>query len=89
MNNIQISARMTRAPTDTNLLKSRMVAKGDDNYVKCLSFCLNISRPTASGKLKGKIPFTQPEIQLLMIRYDLTAEDIINIFLKGGENDEN
>ena len=88
MNNVRVSARMTRAPTNANLLKARMIEKGDANFIKCLSFCLNISRPTASGKLKGKIPFTQPEIQLLMIRYDLTAEDVINIFLKGGEENE-
>lgn len=88
MNNVRVSARMTRAPTNANLLKARMIEKGDGNFIKCLSFCLNISRPTASGKLQGKIPFTQPEIQLLMIRYDLTAEDVINIFLKGGEENE-
>ena len=67
--------------TNTNLLKSKMIAVGDENYVEALSSILNISRTTASKKLNGKISFNQLEIAILTKRYDLCAEDIKEIFI--------
>lgn len=71
--------------TNTNLLKSKMVACGDDDCVQSLSKYFGCSRATASKKLNGKFPFTQTEIALLARRYGFTADDIKNIFF-GGEN---
>ena len=78
--------------TNTNLLKSTMVAAGDENFVQRLTEILGCSRTTASYKLNGKISFTQDEITKLTRQYKLTGEDIINIFVgktdEGGEHDE-
>ena len=71
--------------TNTNLLKSKMVAVGDDNYVQCLADLLHISRTTASKKLYGEKDFTQSEITILTVKYRLSAEDIKNIFVGAEE----
>lgn len=68
--------------TNTNLLKSKMVADGDEACVKELAILLEISRPTASGKLNGKIQFTQRDIAKIVKKYVLTAEDVFDIFIK-------
>lgn len=67
--------------TNTNLLKSKMVAVGDDHYTDRIAEILNISKPTANNKLNNKIPFTQDEIIELAVYYHWTNEDIGNIFL--------
>lgn len=68
--------------TNTNLLKARMVEHGDDDCVAKLMELLDLSRTTASGKLKGKIPFNQNEIALIAKKYGLSDEDIRKIFVK-------
>ena len=68
--------------TKTNLLKSKMVAIGDNNYVEALMKLLSISRGTASKKLNGLTPFNQIEIRLIVKRYNLDAADVWEIFLK-------
>lgn len=70
--------------TNTNLLKAKMVAAGDDHYTDKIAEILHISKPTANGKLNDKIPFTQPEIIELVVYYKMNANDVVNIFL----NDE-
>lgn len=70
--------------TNTNLLKSKMIAYGDENFVQCLSDVLECSRTTASGKLSGKIEFSQGDIEKLTERYDFTGDDIKNIFVGAG-----
>ena len=67
--------------TNTNLLKSKMVAIGDENYVQCLADLLNISRTTASKKLNGLLQFTQQEIALIVLKYGLSDEEIKKIFV--------
>lgn len=67
--------------TDTNLLKSKMVVVGHGNFVQCLADLLGCSRTTASKKLNGEQPFSQPEIALIAKRYHLTANDIKDIFV--------
>ena len=67
--------------TNTNLLKSKMVAEGDENFVQCLTELLGCSRPTASKKLRGEVEFTQEEIIIIAKRYHLSADDIKAIFV--------
>ena len=71
--------------TNVNLLKSKMAALGDTEFVSALSDLLNISRTTASKKLSGEKAFTQSEIILITQKYGLSAEDIKNIFVDGVE----
>ena len=67
--------------TNTNLLKSKMIAAGDENFVQCLSDVLGCSRTTASKKLNGELPFSQTEITKLAKRYSFSGDDIKNIFI--------
>ena len=67
--------------TNTNLLKSKMILYGDENFVQALSELLGCSRTTASKKINGEIPFSQPEIAILAKRYNLSGDDIKEIFI--------
>lgn len=67
--------------TNTNLLKSKMIASGDENFVQVLADLLVCSRTTASKKLNGLLQFTQGEISILADRYNLSAEEIKQIFI--------
>lgn len=67
--------------TNTNLLKSKMAQFGDTNFVKSLANILDISRTTASKKLNGQADFSSSEILILAKRYNLSADDIKNIFV--------
>lgn len=67
--------------TNTNLLKSKMIAAGDENYVEVLASLLNISRTTASKKLNGNTTFNQLEIAVLAARYNFSNDDINEIFV--------
>lgn len=69
--------------TNSNLLKAKMIAVGDEHFTNVLSDVLNISRTTASRKLNGLLDFTQSEINKLKSRYNLSAEDIDQIFYEG------
>lgn len=67
--------------TNTNLLKSKMIAAGDENFVQVLADVLVCSRTTASRKLNGELQFTQGEISILANRYNLSADEIKQIFI--------
>lgn len=69
--------------TNTNLLKSKMAAVGDVDFVKCLADKLNISRTTASKKLNGETPFNQKEITFLVFKYGISNDEIRDIFING------
>ena len=71
--------------TNVNLLKSKMVATGDTDYINKLAILLNVSRTTASKKLNGEKSFTQQEIAVIAAKYNLSAEDIKEIFVDGVE----
>ena len=71
--------------TNVNLLKSKMVATGDTDYINKLAILLDVSRTTASKKLNGEKSFTQQEIALIAAKYNLSAEDIKEIFVDGVE----
>ncbi len=66
---------------NAKLLKSIMVANGDDNCVTTLSNIIGTSRITAGQKLNGKSQFTQKEITAIMNHYDLTMDAVKEIFL--------
>lgn len=67
--------------TNTNLLKSKMAAYGDTDFVKCLAEILNMSRTTASKKLNGEKPFDQREIAALVHKYDISDSEMRQIFV--------
>ena len=68
--------------TNTNLLKARMVERGDTDCIAKLAELLGVSRTTASNKMNGKTPFNQTEIALISEEYILSDEDIRKIFVK-------
>mgnify|MGYP002623733543 CR=1 FL=1 len=70
--------------TNTNLLKSKMVAAGDDHYTDKICEIIGVTYPTANNKLNNKIPFTQKEIIELAVHYGWSNEEIGQIFM----NDE-
>lgn len=72
--------------TNTNLLKSKMAAVGDTNFVTALAELLDVSRTTASKKLRGEKDFSTSEITALTYRYNLSGDDIKNIFVGAEEN---
>ena len=67
---------------NSNLLKSKMVLKGSENFVQAIADLLGISRTTASRKLSGEVPFTDNEMKLIKATYDLTNEEVVKIFLE-------
>lgn len=67
--------------TNTNLLKSKMIAAGDENFVQVLAEILVCSRTTASKKLSGELQFSQGEIAIIADRYNLSADEIKQIFI--------
>lgn len=69
--------------TDSNLLKSKMIAIGDENFVAVLADVLSCSRSTASKKLNGKASFSQNEIVILSNRYKMSGDEIKKIFVEG------
>lgn len=71
--------------TNTNLLKSKMAAFGDTEFVSALAKILCISRSTASRKLSGDKAFSQSEIVVIAQKYGLSAEEIKEIFVDGVE----
>lgn len=70
------------------LLKSKMVLFGDEDFITAIANLLEISRQTASSKLKGLSKFTQPEIAIISKHYGLTDEEIRKIFIEGGSTNE-
>lgn len=66
---------------NVKFLKSKMVLYGDEEFVTAISKLLGISRQTASAKLKGESDFTRTEIEIISKHYQLSADDIKNIFV--------
>ena len=68
---------------NVKLLKSKMVLYGDEDFVKDLADLLGITRQTASAKLNGITPFTQPEISTIAKHYQMTGDELQEIFVEG------
>lgn len=60
------------------LLESKMKLFGDTGG--SLAEYLGISRSTFSYKINGKADFTQKEITMIKMKYDLSAGDVDGIF---------
>lgn len=63
---------------DANLLKSKMVLKGDTQ--NDLAMALDVSRATLSFKMNQRTNFKQSEIEIISKRYDLSSDEIKQIF---------
>lgn len=64
---------------NTNKLRAKMALNGDTGTT--LSEALGLSQQRFSAKLNGNnAEFTQGEIQLIKDRYNLTAEEVDDIF---------
>lgn len=63
---------------NTNLLKAKM--KLNDDTQQELADYLGIVISTVSFKISGKQPFNADEIRKIKVRYNLTAEEIDEIF---------
>ena len=61
-----------------NELRAQMARHGDNTTT--LSKALGITVPTLSCKVNGSQNFKQPEIQMIIDRYGLTAEETMSIF---------
>lgn len=66
--------------TDIRLLKSKMVLAGYENFTTDLMNLVDCSWGSASGKLNGKVPFSQKEISVLTSSLNLSGEDVKEIF---------
>ena len=58
-----------------------MVAQGDDHPVKKLMELLDLSQPTVSTRLSGKTSFDAREISKIAVHYQMTGEQIKEVFL--------
>ena len=61
-----------------NELKAVMAKHGDRQ--EDLAAALGMSSAVLSTRINGAIPFRQPEIEAIILRYNLNAEDIQRIF---------
>lgn len=64
---------------NTKLLRSKMVLFGDTN--ESLAEALGITPQAFSLKLNGNQEFKQSEIKAIKNRYELTPDEIVDIFL--------
>ena len=72
---------------NARLLKAKMILYGDENFSECLANILDITRQTASSKLNGTTPFTQPEISTIAKHYQMTGDELREIFVEGESSD--
>lgn len=66
-----------------NVLDSKRVLFGDN--LESLAEYLEISRQTLSAKLKGEYAFKDTEIRKITSRYNLTPEEVYDIFISDEE----
>lgn len=63
---------------NTKELKAEIVRHGDTALA--LAEFLGIANPTMSNKINGKAEFSQTEMQMIIDRYELSANRIVEIF---------
>lgn len=71
---------------NTNMLSSKMKLFGDNQTD--LANALDLSLASTNTKINGKRPFTQTEISIITVRYELTPEEVIEIFFNQGVHQE-
>ena len=71
--------------TKTAVLKARMVLKG--YTIKSLAVEIGVGEQNLAMKINGKRKFNQVELSRIMKALDLTAEELLYIFLEEGERD--
>lgn len=64
---------------NVNLLKSKMALKGEAQID--LAKAMGITKASMSVKMQGKNPFKLEEIKFIAKRYDLTNDEIVDIFV--------
>lgn len=69
------------------LFRSKMSLYGDDT-LDTLAEYLGVVRQTLSRKINGETDFTQTEMSLIKIRYNLTNEEFAQLFAKEIKQDE-
>lgn len=69
---------MDKSLTNKNLLRSKMAL--NDDRAEDLAKCLSVTNTTMSYKINGLREFTQSEIKKIILRYKLSADDVIAIF---------
>ena len=67
------------------LLKSKMVLAGDN--VPMLAEYLGQTETNVYNKLSGKINWTLRDMGMISNRYDLTNDEIVEIFIEGWDED--
>ena len=68
------------------MLISKMKLFGDNQTD--LANALNLSLATANAAINGKREFTQTEISIIAARYELTPEEVVEIFFSQGVHQE-
>lgn len=71
---------------NTNMLISKMKLFGDNQTD--LANELNLSLASTNTKINGKRDFTQTEISVIAVRYELTPEEVNQIFFDQGVHQE-
>lgn len=66
-------------------LKKKMLEFGRSDFTKYLSELLEISKTSASYKMRGERPFKQGEIMILTMKLGLSDKDIREIFFDNSE----
>jgi DNA-binding Lrp family transcriptional regulator len=63
-------------------IKMIMIQGGDKGTYKELSDLLGISEPSVVNKLKGRQDFKLKEIRIIAEHYELTPEQIVDVFIR-------
>lgn len=71
---------------NTNMLVSKMKLFGDNQTD--LANALNLSLATTNARINGKSVFTQNEISIIAARYELTPEEVVEIFFNQNVHQE-
>ena len=58
------------------MIKKKMLDFARDDFSSYLSELLNITRQTASNKLKGETAFTTTELTILVMKLGITQEEL-------------
>lgn len=66
-----------------NLLKSKMALAGDNQ--KSLANLLGVTTSAVNYKLNGNVRFSVDEISAIAKRYNLTNDEIVEIFMCEGD----